>query len=356
MPDAGQKTEQPTPRRLEKARREGRFPQSRDFLSAVQFAVFVLLVLQFGEVLLDAFCAMMRSLVRFAFSRRGLEAGDVSGLLGTVVMPSVPGLLLAAGALTAATLGAQLAVTRFGFAVVRLAPDVSRLNPLSRLRELPRQNLHALFQALLLLPLIAWAVYAVAAENWSGYLRLPRMNVAGGLNVAAASLGSLLLRAAGLFLVLGVFHLYREKQRYVRELRMTKQEVREEYKEIEGNPQIRGHIRRLMRDLLRRRMMREVPQATAVVVNPAHYAVAIRYQMQLMPAPRVVAKGKNYLAARIRQLAMEHQVPIVENPPLAQTLYQSVDVGQEIPPHLYRAVAEILAYLYRVMGRRLPGA
>jgi flagellar biosynthetic protein FlhB len=118
---------------------------------------------------------------------------------------------------------------------------------------------------------------------------------------------------------------------------------------------MKAKIRRLQRDRARRQMMKEVPTATAVVVNPTHYAVAIRYEMDSMAAPRVVAKGKNYLALRIRQKAIDHQVPLIENPPLAQALYKSVEVGQEIPPHLYRAVAEILAYIFKLMNGRLPG-
>jgi flagellar biosynthetic protein FlhB len=136
---------------------------------------------------------------------------------------------------------------------------------------------------------------------------------------------------------------------------MSKQEIREEMKEAEGNPQMKGRIRRLQRERMRRQMMKEVATATAVVVNPTHFAVAIRYQMESMAAPRVVAKGKNYLAQRIRQRAVENQVPIVENPPLAQALYKSVDIGQDIPPHLYRAVAEILAYIFKLMNGKLPG-
>ena len=124
---------------------------------------------------------------------------------------------------------------------------------------------------------------------------------------------------------------------------------------MEGNPQMKARIRRLQRDRARRQMMKEVPTATAVVVNPTHYAVAIRYQMDGMAAPLVVAKGKNYPARRIREKAVEHQVPIIENPPLAQALYKSVEVGQEIPPHLYRAVAEVLAYIFKLMNGRLPG-
>jgi len=135
---------------------------------------------------------------------------------------------------------------------------------------------------------------------------------------------------------------------------MSRQEVREEFKESESNPQMKMRIRRLMRDRIRRNMMKEVPTATAVIVNPTHYAVAIRYQLDWTTAPKVVAKGKNYLALRIRERALENQVPLIENPPLAQALYKSADVGQEIPAHLYRAVAEILAYIYRLMQGRLP--
>jgi flagellar biosynthetic protein FlhB len=135
-------------------------------------------------------------------------------------------------------------------------------------------------------------------------------------------------------------------------MKMSRQEVRDELKESEGSPEIKMRIRRLRRDLRRRRMMQAIPTATAVIVNPTHYAVALRYDHESMAAPVVVAKGRNYLALRIRQLAVHHQVPLIENPPLAQALYKSVDVGQEIPQHLYRAVAEILAYVFRIMNRR----
>jgi flagellar biosynthesis protein FlhB len=162
----------------------------------------------------------------------------------------------------------------------------------------------------------------------------------------------LLWKAAALFLFFGFVDFFRQKRRFAKQMRMSKQDIRDEMKEHEGNPQTKLRIRRLQRDARRRRMMDEVKTATAVVVNPTHYAVAIRYHHDSMAAPLVVAKGKNYLALRIRARALEFQVPLIENPPLAQALYKSVDVGQYIPPHLYRAVAEILAYIYRLMGAR----
>jgi flagellar biosynthetic protein FlhB len=170
----------------------------------------------------------------------------------------------------------------------------------------------------------------------------------------ASSIQTLLWKASMLFVVFGAVDLIRQKQRYRQDLKMSKQDIRDEFKEIEGNPVIKQRLRRLRREMARRRMMHEVPKATAVIVNPTHYAVALSYAMNTPGAPRVVAKGKNYLALRIRQKAIDHQVPLIENPPLAQALYKSVDVGQEIPAEFYRAVAEVLAYIFKLMNGKRP--
>ena len=166
------------------------------------------------------------------------------------------------------------------------------------------------------------------------------------------AIGSLLWKCAFVLVIFGAIDLMRQNRKMGRQLRMTKQEVRQEMKENEGNPHMKGHIRRLRRQLLRGRMMSAVPTATAIIVNPTHYAVAIKYDPDTMVSPVVVAKGKNYLAKLIREKAMKYQVPIVENPPLARALYGSAEVGQQIPLEFYRAVAEILAYLYKMMNRR----
>jgi flagellar biosynthetic protein FlhB len=196
------------------------------------------------------------------------------------------------------------------------------------------------------------AVWAVAGGNLTAYAGLARQGLAPALHLVAGSVENFLWKAAFLFLAIGIWDLVRVERRHSKSLRMTKQEVREELKETEGDPQIKGRVRRIQRDLARRHMMKEIPKATAVIVNPTHYSVAIRYEMESMAAPLVLAKGKNYLALRIRAIALEHQVPIIENQPLAQALYKSADVGQEIPPHLYRAVAEVLAYIFKLMHPR----
>src|SRR5262249_19566260 len=148
-----------------------------------------------------------------------------------------------------------------------------------------------------------------------------------GVQAVTKSLLALLWKAAAVFVVFGAVDMFRQQRRYLKDLRMRKQEVRDEVKEVEGNPQVKSGIPPRQRGARRRRMMEEVPRATAIVVNPTHYAVALRYELDSLAAPKVVAKGKNYLALRIREKAIAHEVPIVENPPLAQALYKSVEVG-----------------------------
>jgi len=354
MPDRSGKTEQPTPRRLQKARQEGQFPSAREFVAALQFLAFVALLGAGGARWFHAFCVTTRQLLRLAFAG-DLHPEDLTRIAWQLFWTTLLPLVAGGAAVAAATLAIRLATTRFGVSLKRLAPEAGRFNPLSRLRELPRQNLPSLLQAVILLPLFLWAAYAVARENLDVFLALPLGRVESGCGLLGASLMELFWKSAAVFLGFGAVDLFRQLRRYKQDLRMSKQEIREEYKELEGNPQMKARIRRLQRERARRNMMKEVPKATAVVVNPTHFAVAIRYQMDSMAAPVVVAKGKNYLAARIRQRAVENQVPIVENPPLAQALYKSVEVGQEIPPHLYRAVAEILAYIFKLMHGRPPG-
>jgi flagellar biosynthetic protein FlhB len=347
------KTEQPTQRRLEKAREEGQFPSAREFVGALQFMVFLGLLGIGGA----RWWAELQTSTRWMFGRAfagGWGAADLTHIAWRIFWQQLMPLALGGMAVAAATLGFRLATTRFGLSLKKLAPDLTRLSPLSRLKELPKQNLPSLLQAVVLLPLFLWAVYTIARHKLEEILVLPLQSVESGSRFISGSLLELFWKAAGLFVVFGAVDLARQMHRYKQDLRMSKQDIKEEMKEQEGNPQMKAKIRRLQRDRLRRQMMKEVPKATAVVVNPTHFAVAIRYQVDSMAAPMVVAKGKNYLALRIRQKAVQNQVPIIENPPLAQALYKSVEVGQEIPPHLYRAVAEILAYIFKLMNGRLP--
>jgi len=353
MADKDQKTEQPTQRRMLKAREEGNFPSARIFVGAIQFLAFVAMLRSWGATWITATHETMAQLLHHALAPN-LDPAFILNLSVELIERTFMPLAVLGCVLLGVTLAAQLMVTRLGVSLKKLAPDFQRLNPANRLRELPRQNIPALLQAVVMLPVFGAAVYYLVRDDFQAFLSLPLKSVSAGAAQVGASIQTLLWKAAFVFMAFGAVDLFRQKRRYQQDMRMSKQEIRDELKEVEGSPLMKQRIRRLRRDTARRRMMQEVAKATAVIVNPTHYAVALKYSMHSAGAPTVVAKGKNYLALRIKQRAIDNQVPLVENPPLAQALYKSVDVGQEIPAQFYRAVAEILAYIHRLMNGRLP--
>jgi len=353
LPDHEQKTEQPTQRKLDKARKEGQFPTSREFVSAAQFAAFTMMLLVWSMDWWMGTAEMMRHLMRESF-RPEMNTDRMIALMMHVWRGIGLPMLACGGLLTVVMLASQAMVTRLGWAPLRLA-HWDRLNPWERVRRMPEQNLPHLVQSLILLPVLAFVLWWTAGSQLTEFLRLAAMPLGSAVGEVARSVEDLLRASAVVLGVVGAVDLFRQRRRWMDRMKMSKQDIRDEMKEVEGNPVIKGRIRRLMRDLLRRRMMKDVETATAVIVNPTHYAVALRYVPPEMRAPKVVAKGKNYLALRIRDRAIRNQVPIVENPPLAHALYKSAQVGQEIPPQLYRLVAEVLAYIYRLMNGRLPG-
>ncbi len=351
MNPSGEKTEQATPRRLLKARREGQFAASHDFVSGLQFTVLVILIAETGPALLASFKQVSRALFLEAF-RGDLGPATLLGILHDALSRGLAPLVYSSAILIGTGLAFQLSSTGFSFSLNRMTPKASNFNVLSKLKSLPQKGLTSALQAAALVSVFAGTLYWIVTKQGERLLMIPLANFTVGLETLRSLCMSVLWKAAALFVVFGFIDFFRQKRKFAKEMRMSKHDIRDEVKEHEGNPQTKMRIRRLQRDARRRRMMEEVKTATAVVVNPTHYAVAIRYQHESMAAPLVVAKGKNYLAARIRARALEFEVPLIENPPLAQALYKSVEVGQHIPPHLYRAVAEILAYIYRLMGAR----
>ena len=348
---SGEKTEQATPRRLIKARKEGQFAASHDFISGLQFTVFVVLIAQTGPSLLATLKEVTRALFVEAF-RGDLSPGTLIGILHEALFRGLSPLVYASGILMLTAVAFQLSSTGFSFSLSRMTPKASNFDAISKLKSLPQKGLVSALQAVTLVAVFGATLYWIVTKSGERLLMIPLSSFQVGLETLRSLCMDLLWKGAALFLLFGFVDFLRQKRRFSKQMRMSKQDIRDEAKEAEGNPQTKMRIRRLQRDVRRRRMMDEVRTATAVVVNPTHYAVAIRYHHDTMAAPLVVAKGKNYLALRIRARALEFDVPLIENPPLAQALYKSVEVGQHIPPHLYRAVAEILAYIYRLMGAR----
>lgn len=341
------RTEQPSPRRLAKAREEGRFPSSRLFAAGVHGCFVILMMLSAGPQIMQALQVWLGARMREAFTAR-VTSDELTVLyrqtLHTLFTPWLPTLGLAA----LAVLLAQLVVTQFGFNWKSLTLDFTRLNPSSRVMELPKRNAMHTLQAAAVLLCSMVLLYLAGKPLWPAMVGLQRSALHSSLAYCWDVVLSAMTKFAILLLCGGVLDLLWTKYQWWNSLKMTKAEVRQETKESEGNLEVKAQLRRMGRQLLRRRMLNQVSTATAIVVNPTHYSVAIRYDLQSMAAPVVVAKGKNLLALQIRRRASSHQIPIVENPPLTRALYRSVEVGQEIPPALYRAVAEILAHILRL--------
>lgn len=351
MQHSGEKTEKATPHQLHKARKEGKFASSKDFVSGLQFTVFVILLVESGQQLITNLKVATRTLFTEAF-RQDLTPAVVTGLVHKSFAMTMYPLVTTSSILVLTGLAFQLGSTGFAMSLQGLTPKASNFSVLSKLKSAPQKGFASAVQAVALLAMFGFTLYWITARDMGKLLMIPLASLQVGLRDMQALCLAVLWKASAFFLLFGMIDFARQRRRFAKQMKMSKQDIRDEMKQTEGNPQIKMRIRRLQRDTRRRRMMEDVKTATALIVNPTHYAVAIRYHHESMAAPVVVAKGKNYLAARIRARALAHNIPLVENPPLAQALYKSVEVGQQIPPHLYRAVAEILAYILRLMGTK----
>ena len=342
------KTEQATPRRREKAREKGQVVRSRELPSALVLLTVTLLVWWQAEV----WKLQWREFLAHNLTLPSDDPKAYLTLLQRTVMlairwgapPLVMSWLIAAGGIAAQG--------GFVFAPAALAPKPEKLNPASNLGKLLSLNsLRGLLKSLLPVAYLVYLGVTLVTAQWDKILRscfLTPRAVSGWILELAYGMA---WKAGLVFAVWFLFDYLLERMNFERQLRMSRQEIREEAKETEGNPLIRGRVRRLQRQMRKRRILKDVARASVVIVNPTEYAVALEYRPEEMAAPMVVAKGRNLLARRIKREANWHGIPIVENPPLAQALYRTVEIGQAIPAKLYAAVAEILAFIYRLQGR-----
>lgn len=353
MAESGQeKSEAPSAKRLEDARTEGNIPRSAELTSAMML---------FGGALILG--ALVPGLGRFLTNTMGqglFEAAaghhepqtlvaQGSGLLGRMLLQL--GILL--GALMLLAVASGLVQTRGLVSTAPLAPKASRLNPLENLRRLlGLQGIAELVKSLVKLVLIGAVVYSAVDDIWRDLLMLAQRGPMGLVLLMQEHALGLLLHAGLAYLVLGAADYGFAWWRWRQGLMMTKQEVKEESKQADGDPMIKARLRAAARALVRKRMMNDVPTADVVIVNPVHIAVAIKYDASVMPAPFVVAIGQRKVAERIKQLAFEHGVPVVENKPVARALLAAkVQPGTMIPVELYVAVAEVLAFVLRQRER-----
>ena len=351
--DGQERTEQPTAKRQEDARRKGQIAKSTDLTAAaLLMGALGAGVLSGPRVVVEAVNTM----------QSGLGAASGAELSPTGALALLIGAALALGHLAwpfilvpaAAALAVQVLQTRFAMSWSGLKPDWSRVNPGQGLKKLlSSRSLVEALKTLLKLAAIGAVAYLTLGKSWPVLLTLGQTGSGATLAAIGQVAFDLWIRVGLTYLALAGLDYGYQWWRQRQSLQMTREEVREESRETEGNPQARGRMRALHRQRVVRRMMVEVRRADVVLRNPTHVAVALRYEGGKMRAPKVVAKGALLMARRIIDIAQRHGVPVIENPPLARALFRGAAVGQEIPRDLYRLVAEVLAYVYslRTAGR-----
>jgi len=346
---ADNRTEKATPRQREKAQEKGQILRSRDLVSTLTLLSVVFLLAWRPDLWIGRWQSYFVRVLNASVSGDWTQYTPVLAWTTlTVAQWVAPIFAVALFVAVAGTLGQGGLI----IASDALTPDVQRLNPVRNVQQLfSLAGFSRVLRSLLPSGAILYLALRLILNDAAVILHSARLHSRAGL----ALIGQLCFDLAWqsglvLFAWSGVDFLL-QRQTYEKSLRMTKQEVRQENKDNEGSPQIKGRIRRLRREMLRRSLNKDVQRATAVITNPTHYAVALEYRPGTMVAPVVVTKGRNLIALKIKELARWHEIPIVENPPLAQALYKAVEVGQMIPPKLYAAVAEILAFLYRAQSR-----
>lgn len=345
-----EKTEDATPKKKEEARKKGQVAKSIEINSA-----FVILAAFLGLKVVGPYTySELTGYMQFMFgpfATADFTVDSVHLLFMSFALVFLKTALPVMLIILIISLAVSFLQVGFMFTLEPLMPKLERLNPITGFGRLfALRSLVELVKSLFKITLIGYFVYRFINREVPKLPELLQLDLATTLDYAAALVFDLAVQIGAIILVLGALDYFYQWWEHNKSLRMSKQEVKEEFKQTEGNPLIKGKIKERQRAIAMRRMMQEVPKATAVITNPTHFAVAIKYD-KTMTAPEVVAKGQDFLAERIKTIARENRVAIVENKPLARALYATVEVGDAIPAELYQAVAEVLAYVFRLKKR-----
>lgn len=353
----GEKTEEPTSKKLEDARKDGKVAKSKELSSGFElitlFLVLKLWIGNMGERFVETFDRVYSNFDDFTTYWGGdVQTYDFHLLFVDTMLQMLIMLLPFFVLGVAISIIANLMQFKFKVSTKPLQPKLSKINPLSGFKRLfSVEKLMELLKSILKIALISIIVYNTIKDDWVYLFQFYDMPLMQGIEVVGEVVINLGLKISLFFMVIAFADFAYQKYKHHQDLKMTKQEVKDEYKNSEGDPQIKGKIRQRMQEASRRRMMQDVTKADVVITNPTHFAVAIRYDASEHAAPVVLAKGADYLAQKIKGIARENGIEIVENKPLARMLYANVEVGQEVPPELYQAVAEVLAFVYKMQGK-----
>jgi flagellar biosynthetic protein FlhB len=346
-----ERTERPTGKRRREARQKGRVAKSREVTTYLVLLGGLAVLYFAGSYMVTEMALFMKTTVIQAASLR-VEAADVSQLLSRTMIVMVKVLAPLLLVVSVAALVGNVLQVGFLFSYEPIMPKLSKLNPLQGFKRLfSLRSLTEIIKFVAKLALVGIVVYSAIKKELPFIMPLADQSVQAIGSYIGSTIFRIMFRTSWVLLALAILDYAYQRWEYEKGLRMTRQEVKEEFKQTEGDPLVKSRIRRVQREWARRRMMEAVPRADVVITNPVRLAVAIGYNQESMGAPEVLAKGAAAVADRIREIARSHGIPIVENKPRARALYREVDVGRQIPAALYKAVAEVLAYVYRLKHR-----
>lgn len=348
-----EKTEAPTPRRLQEARREGNVAKSMDLTAACVLLCGVLLLNVFGPRVAGGLKVLMMGTLGPGQADNPTRPDDLIALTGFSVNMMTTALLPILSVILLIALASTLGQVGFLLTTKPLVPSPGKLSPLKGAKNLVNARAGIrLVMSLAKITVIAAVAIVFITNDLPWILHIAELQTRAMIVASCELIYALALKLAILLLVLAILDYVFQRWQRTRELRMSKHDVKQEMKEFEGDPLTKQRRSRVARQLAMQRIAAAVPKADVIVTNPTHFAIALRYDNATMAAPRVIAKGADFMAMRIRQIAATHNIPIVERKPLARALYKSVEIGGEVPPEHYAAVAEILAYVYRLDGER----
>lgn len=357
-----ERSEPATARKREEARGKGQVAKSTELVSAIMLIVAVFFLAGSGGSVMQPIMTLMRrifgSLVMADLASGTLRGSpmDVSSELTNLLVGVAAGIAPFMIIMLLVAVVANLAQVGLRFTPSALMPSLGHINPLSGFKRiLSKRGLVDLGKAIVKLAIVGYVAYGIIVSSYGVLVQSGQQDVAGGVGSLAAIASELGRSTSGWLLVLAAIDVMWQRRSFDAGLRMTKQEVMDETKQQEAPPQVRAEIRKRARRFALTRMMAAVPKADVIVTNPTHFAVALYYDPRKMSAPTVCAKGQRLVAHKIVSVARENRVPVVQNPPLARALFHTVEIGQAVPPTLYRAVAEVLAFVFKLKQVRAHG-
>ncbi|MBY0010085.1 flagellar biosynthesis protein FlhB [Paenibacillus typhae] len=348
----GDKTEKPTGKRRSDARKKGQVPKSAELSGAIVLLSALISMISFGSYMKERLITLYTDVLK---NRMLMEVTSDNVIkmfneYGIQILILLAPLLII---ILVAALVVNYAEVGFLYTTTGITPKFSKLNPISGFKNIfSMRSFVEFLKSVFKLLIVAYLVYSALWGERDSIASLTHVDAEGAYRYAAKMTMNLGLKIGSVLLVLAIFDYMYQRFQHEKSLKMSKQEIKDEYKNQEGDPQIKGKIKAAQRKMAMMRMMQEVPNADVIITNPTHFAVALKYDGTTMEAPQIVAKGQDYVALRIRELAKEHGVTTMENKPLARALFQRAEIGDVVPQDLFQAVAEVLAYVYKLKGKR----